>query len=75
MAFFGTEGVTTIVPNLPPVRRPSVPSTSSGLLFPLVWKTGHNHAGGVGKQVNTYPVTGLDVEIYLGSSMSREEYP
>jgi hypothetical protein len=26
----------------------------------LVWKTGHNHAGSVGKQVNTYPVTGLD---------------
>jgi hypothetical protein len=31
------------------------------LLFLLVWKTGHNHAGSVGKQVNTYPVIALDI--------------
>ena len=32
---------------------------SPWMLFPLVWKTGHNHAGSAAKQVNRHPVTGL----------------
>jgi hypothetical protein len=37
-----------------------------------VWETGHNHAGSVGKQVNTYAVTALDLPELQMKKRTRE---